>query len=146
MLHRWFSSGRPLSLGVRVGMLVASLLLTSGFLLARSLNPDPRGFGTHQQLGLPECTFKILWNRPCPGCGMTTSFAHLVRGHLWAATRSNPAGVLLGAVCLIMVPWLCLCAWQGSTLGVDYPLETLIGLLAAVSGTSLIVWVQRLCW
>lgn len=29
------------------------LLLLAGFGLARSLEPDPRGYGTHQRLGLP---------------------------------------------------------------------------------------------
>src|SRR3954447_16098360 len=38
------------------------------------LRPDPRGMGTHQQLGLPPCTFYLYTDVPCPSCGMTTSF------------------------------------------------------------------------
>src|SRR5437879_1484985 len=34
---------------------------------------------THRQLGLPECAFKVMTGKPCPSCGMTTSFALLVR-------------------------------------------------------------------
>ena len=52
----------------------------AGFGLAGRLSPDPRGYGTHQQLGLPGCTFQMLTQWPCPSCGGTTAFAHFVRG------------------------------------------------------------------
>ncbi len=30
---------------------------------------------------------------PCPTCGMTTAFAHTVRGELWSAFCAQPAGL-----------------------------------------------------
>jgi hypothetical protein len=49
-------------------------------LAAFVLDPDPRGMGTHEQLGLPECGFVTMFDGPCPSCGFTTTFtlaAHL---------------------------------------------------------------------
>ena len=143
MSQRWSPPGCPLSCGGRVGLLVAMVLMAAGFALARSLDPDPRGFGTHQRLGLPECTFRLLWNRPCPGCGITTSFAHLVRGQWQAAARANPAGVLLGAVCALLIPWLCASAWWGKTIGIADPLPTLLVLMVTLSVVALGVWSIR---
>lgn len=136
-------SGAPLSRNGRVWLLAASVLLVAGFALARSLQPDGRGYGTHQQLGLPECSVQLLWSRPCPGCGMTTAFAHLVRGQWRAAARANPSGLLVGAVCALLIPWLWVSAWRGETLGVERPLETLLRLMIAISLVTLGVWGWR---
>jgi hypothetical protein len=68
--------------------------------VARLLSPDPRGFGTHLQLGLPACGFLTLTGLPCPACGLTTCFAHLVRGQLALALRANAFGVVLFACVL----------------------------------------------
>lgn len=62
-------------------------------LLAAWLNPDRRGLGTHEQLGFPPCSFVVLFGYPCPTCGMTTAFAHAVRGELPAALCVQPAGL-----------------------------------------------------
>ena len=34
--------------------------------------------GTHQQLGLPPCPSVAFFDRPCFGCGMTTSITSLL--------------------------------------------------------------------
>ena len=146
MSQRFEFPGSPLSLPGRAGLLAASFVLVAGFTMACWLDPDPRGYGTHQQVGLPECTVQLLWNRPCPGCGMTTCFAHLVRGQWSAAARANPAGLFLGAVCFGLVPWLWLSAWQGKTVGVDAPVEALLALMVSVVVVALTVWIIRLCW
>lgn len=46
------------------------------------------------------CTFETLFHRPCPGCGMTRSIAHLVRGELLVSLRLHPLGLplFLGSV------------------------------------------------
>lgn len=71
-----------------VGMLAAPRLVT----------PDPRGYGTHEQLFMVPCLFRAMTTLPCPFCGMTTSFAHLTRGHVAAAIRAHPGGPLLYVV------------------------------------------------
>ncbi|MHC4066632.1 MAG: DUF2752 domain-containing protein [Planctomycetota bacterium] len=63
--------------------------------LARLLPPDGRGFGTHKKLGLPECGLVRTTGYPCPTCGMTTAFAHTVRGHWITAFHTQPAGWVL---------------------------------------------------
>ncbi|MBI4576046.1 MAG: DUF2752 domain-containing protein [Planctomycetes bacterium] len=65
--------------------------------LALRLDPDPRGLGTHEQLGLLPCGFHALTGLPCPSCGMTTAFALAVRGRLGPAFLAQPAGALLYA-------------------------------------------------
>ena len=64
-------------------------------LIARWLDPDPSGHGTHTQLGLPACGFFLMTSLPCPGCGLTTSFAHMARFDLVQAFASHPIGVPL---------------------------------------------------
>jgi len=74
---------------------VALLAVVVILALARLLHPDPRGYGTHEHLFLPPCMFLKITHLPCPFCGMTTGFAHMVRGEVADATRSNPGAPLL---------------------------------------------------
>jgi hypothetical protein len=77
-----------------VGGVVA--LLCCGVLgLAAYVKPDPHGFGTHGQLGFGPCGVLIMTGYPCPTCGMTTAFAHAVRGQLGRAFLAQPAGLVL---------------------------------------------------
>jgi hypothetical protein len=57
--------------------------------------PDPRGYGTHERLGLPPCAAMELWNVPCPGCGVTTSLALAAHGRLLASFLNQPFGCAL---------------------------------------------------
>jgi hypothetical protein len=68
---------------------------------------------THTQLKLPPCTFKTLTHLPCPSCGMTTSFALLVRGDVGNSLRANAVGTLLAVFCLALIPWGLACAAWG---------------------------------
>ncbi len=63
--------------------------------LALSLRPSSEGHGTHTSLGLPPCTWAVAFDRPCPTCGMTTSFSHAAKGNLMTAMRTQPMGLLL---------------------------------------------------
>jgi hypothetical protein len=63
--------------------------------VAAWLDPDPGGFGTHQQLGLGGCTLHQLTGILCPTCGMTTTFALAVHGHPWAGFLNQPFGFVL---------------------------------------------------
>ena len=65
------------------------------------LTPDTRGLGTHEQLGHPPCTVVLLTGYPCPTCGMTTAFAHTVRGELLSAFRAQPAGLAMALATIV---------------------------------------------
>ena len=59
------------------------------------LSPSPAGLGTHRQLGLPPCGFLIMTGLPCPTCGMTTAYAHAVRGQWRQSAAAQPMGLVL---------------------------------------------------
>jgi hypothetical protein len=61
-------------------------------LIALWLHPSPIGHGTHVQLGLPPCASVLVFDRPCPGCGMTTSWSAVVHGDLAGAWTAHPLG------------------------------------------------------
>ena len=63
--------------------------------IARWLEPDPRGFGTHLQLGLPPCAFHAMTGLPCPTCGLTTSFAYMARLQITSSIAAHPLGLPL---------------------------------------------------
>jgi hypothetical protein len=88
-LTRWFLRGAWVLAGAGAWAILA---------IAAWLRPDARGFGTHQQLGLPPCGFEAITHLPCPGCGLTTSFAHMAHGHPIDAFRAHLMGPLLFAI------------------------------------------------
>ncbi len=61
-------------------------------LIGLRLRPDPSGHGTHQELGLPPCPSALLFDRPCPGCGLTTSWTALLHGQWRSAFEAHPLG------------------------------------------------------
>ncbi len=67
---------------------------------AVTIVPQSRGFGTHTQLGLPECGFLSRTGHPCITCGMTTSFALMARGSILQAFATQPAGAIMALACL----------------------------------------------
>jgi hypothetical protein len=78
--------------------LLLCLLLAGPLLLvpcALLLEPDARGYGTHEQLGLAPCGALERWGLPCPGCGVTTAVALAARGRLLAALAVQPLGLAL---------------------------------------------------
>ncbi len=77
-----------------LAMLFTSIALTVS-VIAMRLSPSPTGTATHTQLGLSSCAFLDTYGLPCPGCGMTTSFAWFVRGNIVASLYVQPMGCLL---------------------------------------------------
>jgi len=63
--------------------------------IALYLTPKPEGHGTHTELGLPPCPSVMFFGRPCPGCGLTTSFTALVHGNIPFAFHAHPLGPFL---------------------------------------------------
>ena len=87
---------------------LASLVLIT----ARVLQPSANGVGTHQQLGLPPCFFLKLTGIPCPGCGLTTSFAHTVRFHFYEAFITQPFGLVACLITAALIPLCCLLMYR----------------------------------
>ena len=85
----------PLSLTLRLVLASIALAWVVAFVVARGLEPDPRGYGTHLKLGLPPCVTLRSTGLPCPTCGLTTSFAWLARFRPVEAVKANPAGPVL---------------------------------------------------
>jgi hypothetical protein len=85
--------------GVRRTKLAGQAMWFAGWFFvtcfAAYLKPDPSGHGTHQQLGLPPCPSVLLFDRPCPGCGLTTSWTALVHGQIGFAFHAHAIGPFL---------------------------------------------------
>lgn len=137
-------SGYPIGGRGRLLLAVWCLFLISGFSLSVYLSPSPRGFGTHEQLGLAPCSFEYLTSLPCPSCGMTTSFSHFVRGQWPRALRASTTAFVLALVCAAMIPWCLVSLHKKHLFKVDRPdiaLLVILGLLYLVAGVE---WVLRL--
>ncbi len=134
----------PLSRMEQVTLILAGLVGLTLLLLAVWLQPNPSGFGTHQQLGLPPCTFQFWFDIPCPSCGGTTAFAHFVRGQWGRALRANAASGLFAGLCVIGVPWSGASAWRRRYLGVRDIVLTLVVILLTLSVVAVTQWVARL--
>ncbi|MBL4591009.1 MAG: DUF2752 domain-containing protein [Phycisphaerales bacterium] len=63
--------------------------------IASWMSPSDHGHGTHTQLGLAPCAWAVWFDKPCPSCGMTTSFAHAGEGHWVQSAKAQPFAVLL---------------------------------------------------
>jgi hypothetical protein len=101
----------------RLGWGVAAAAALAAVLGARSIEPDGRGFGTHERLGLPPCAFREAVGAPCPACGLTTAFALAARGRAGEALLAQPFGALLFAAAAILAPVGALAAALGPAPG-----------------------------
>ncbi|MGD0896692.1 MAG: DUF2752 domain-containing protein [Thermoguttaceae bacterium] len=127
----------------RITVVAAAIGLSVLLVVAAALEPDTRGHGTHEHLGLPPCAFSVLVGRPCPVCGMTTSWAWLVRGRVAEAFRANVGGAMLAAAAMVAAPWLLLSALRGRWLPWT-PNSTALGWAgAAVLAVTLLQWAWR---
>ena len=110
---------------------------------AALLTPSPTGHGTHTQLGLPPCGFLVFTGYPCPGCGLTTAFAHMVRLQVGGAWTANPFGIVLFTVTFLTIPLAAIGFVRGwgvvATLDRLHAEKIAIGL----SLLSLVVWIIR---
>jgi hypothetical protein len=74
------------------------------------LAPKPEGHGTHTELGLPPCPCVAIFGRPCPGCGLTTSFTATLHGQFGLAFKAHPLGPILYAL-FTCTALLCFYGW-----------------------------------
>ena len=121
---------------------LAALAAISVLVIAAFIVPDARGFGTHEQLGLPPCIFFAWTGFPCPACGLTTSFAHTARGELSAALDAHALGPALFLLVVAMVP---LGVWASVGAGRALSLRAWPARLGILLAASLLVhWLVRL--
>ncbi len=111
--------------------------------IARWLHPDARGFGTHQQLGLPPCAFTALTHVPCPGCGLTTSFAYMAHGHLLDAFRAHLMGPLLFGITVWLAFYAPFAALRGRPLRTVLEARPAFPVLMLTAGAGVLTFVLR---
>jgi hypothetical protein len=131
--RRWLLGGLGLTLAAMLG---AALVV----------QPAGQGYGTHRQLGLPPCMFVALFGLRCPSCGMTTAWAHLVRGQLAQAAAANTGGALLGLAATLVAPWALLSALRGRVLGGRPGRRPIIIAALVVATVTFAQWLGRLAF
>jgi hypothetical protein len=138
------SERKEISGQLRLVLGMIGLGLICLFAVAAILKPSPYQMGTHQQLGLPPCSFVVLLGIPCPTCGMTTSWADLMHGDLIKAFQANSGGVMLALLAVVSAPWLMISAVRGRWFGWR-PNGNVVGYISIVILTvSLVQWGFRL--
>jgi len=76
--------------------------------VARTLRVEPPRsvFLPFSSVPLPElCAFYRQFAIDCPGCGLTRSFVYGSQLQWSDAWKSNPAGALLFASVMLLIPW-----------------------------------------
>ena len=112
--------------------------------VAARLQPAEQGFGTHRELGLPECSFLVLTGRRCPSCGMTTSWAYWMRGDVPRAVEVNAGGAMLALAATLLGPWLLVSGCRGRYVGFRLNEYVLIAAAVATVTVVLIQWGWRM--
>ena len=79
-------------------------------------NEVPKTMATHTQLGLQPCNMVVMTGKPCPACGMTTSFSLLVHGDVPNSMRANWVGTLTAIWWFSLIPWGFVSAYRGRLL------------------------------
>jgi len=126
---------RRLAVYVRVMLVLMAVGFTTLAVTALCLDPYQKGddgayvlnedgsktaktMETHRQLGLPRCNMQELTGKPCPACGMTTSFSLLTHGDVLNSLKANWVGTLLCGTIILITPWLVVSAFRGRLLWV----------------------------
>jgi hypothetical protein len=129
---------------LRLTMGLTGAVMWSLLVVAFCLRPDSRGTGTHEQLGLPPCTFAMICGFRCPSCGMTTSWAHLTHGHVAQALQNSASGSLLACLALLGGGHLLASAATGRWV-TSWKNENTGAVLAAAFGALVLIeWIIRL--
>ena len=138
--------GCPLTRGWRLALAGWGLFLVGGFLFAATIEPDPRGYGTHQRLGLPPCSLRLIFDVPCPSCGGTTCFTLFVRGRWAEALAANAAAFGLALFSAVLIPWSLCSAALGRTWRVNRPDLLISWCLGLFCVTSILQWLTVIAW
>ena len=123
------------------GALLGPVLLAT---LAWFVAPDPRGYGTHEKLGLPPCVMMKWLHVPCPGCGVTTSVTLAAHGQLVDAARTQPFGVIVALAIPLAALWALLGHFRGRDLYRDLNAVRLRPWLWVLGGALTLSWIYKL--
>lgn len=109
------------------------------------LTPSPTLAGTHTQLCLPPCFFKLITHLPCPFCGATTSFTLIAHGDFHRALLANPWGPIMFVYLLIITASLILALIRKRSLRIEVRLKLTSGLFlfGTIWTVNLLVWFSR---
>jgi len=112
----------PLTTVVRAMLAVMAVGFLAVFAVAAWLRPydadgEPLTMATHTQLGMAPCNMVVLTGKPCPACGMTTSFSLLIHGDVRASLRANWVGTILALFWLASIPWALVTVVRGRLWG-----------------------------
>lgn len=121
-------------------LIMGCFVVSAGFWMAFQVEPDPRGFGTHQQFGLAPCRFREFLGLPCPSCGGTTSVAHFVRGEWIAAATANTAVFVLSLLSLAFIPWAIGSTCCHTLIGIRSPSKLFVVISLGLSLLAVVQW------
>lgn len=138
------SEGSLISRKEQLTLVLGGVIGISLLAVAATLQPQSAGYGTHQQLGLPPCSFQMWFGIPCPSCGGTTAFAFFVRGEWIRSMQANAAASLLAMCCVIGAPWSFACAWKRRYIGVPDMVITLVIILFSLALIAIVQWIGRM--
>jgi hypothetical protein len=123
---------------------LAWLALGGAFLVGALLEADPRGFGTHEQLGFRTCLPVALWNVPCPGCGVTTAVTLAMHGELAGSLRTQPFGIVALAGLLAFATWCAVASVRGRDAWHELRRWNWRILGGAIGGLALLAWIYKI--
>jgi hypothetical protein len=137
------SAGRRREARIRFLAAMTALVPLFALGLARQLEPSSSGLGTHQQLGLPPCSMRLILGIRCPGCGMTTSWSHFVRGD-WHQSLATSVGGFLFALFAVWIAFLALRTLFTARIPGDRTQTVIVVTAIGIFAISILQWLYRL--
>ena len=87
-------------------ILIAATLVVMLSLMLVVVDHQQIAFMGLERFPLPHsCVSRILWNVPCPACGLTRSFILLFHGDLAGSLRMHPLGFWIAALVVFQIPY-----------------------------------------
>lgn len=96
--------------------------------------------GTHRGLGYGGCPFVIAHGFACPTCGMTTAFAHTVRGQWIQAVHAQPMGWLLAVAAMVVAGTNVFSFFAGASIGINWYRVSPVGVAVAMAALGALAW------
>lgn len=123
---------------------LAGITLVGMLVMAFFLEPDERGYGTHEKLGLQPCLPMEVYGFPCPGCGVTTSVTHALHGDALGSIRVQPFGFLLVVVSIVFVVWAAAGQLRGRDLWIELHTRDWFRWGTTGIGAMVLAWVYKI--